>query len=80
MLALEKNITKNVKGNRLQYGLVYGSNPNRPTRWCNNPTGPTNKRSFSLNLKDLFNQLWIQLGLWGETNATKQQYNVRNYS
>ena len=71
MLLLLKLITKNVKGCRLQSGIIYGSNPERATSWCNQPTGPTSK-AFD-NTKIFENN-----GFWGVQNAKKSAF--RNYT
>lgn len=64
MLKNIKDIDKNVKGRRLQAGVIYGSNPNSATSWCDQPTGPTYYfiRYLELNVK---------YGFWGVANARK---------
>ena len=71
MLKNRQLIYKNVKNKRVRHGLIYGSNPNRATRWCHQPTGPTfgfYKSKWKLKLN---------LGFWGVANAIG---NVRNNS
>ena len=40
MLVIRTLVDKNIKGRRLQPGLIYGSNPNRATAWCDQHTAP----------------------------------------
>lgn len=67
MLLLLKLINKNVKGCRLQAGIIYGSNPRSATRWCDQPTGPTNHLSNYITL-------FTNSGFWGVQNAKKSAF------
>jgi hypothetical protein len=40
MLKDRRSINKNVRGCRLQAGIIYGSNPRPATKWCDQPTAP----------------------------------------
>ena len=71
MLSLLKLINKNVKGSRLQSGVIYGPNPKRATAWGNQPTGPTSK---DFNNATIFEKH----GFWGVQNAKKSAF--RNYT
>ena len=71
MLSNKNLVTKNVKGCRLQAGIIYGSNPRTASSWCNQPTGPT---SHFANYITVF----INNGFWGVQNAKKSAF--RNYT
>ena len=40
MLADRRLVFKNVRGRRLQAGVIFGSNPKSATKWCDQPTAP----------------------------------------
>jgi len=40
MLADRRLVFKNVRGCRLQAGVIFGSNPRPATKWCDQPTAP----------------------------------------
>gem|GEM_PF-2583129 len=65
-------VARNAKGQRLQPGLIYGSNPNRATSWCDQPTAPplntTYKPLTGNNGRRFVN---YNFGFWGEANAIK---------
>lgn len=71
MLKNRQLIYKNVKNKRVRHGLIYGSNPNRATRWCDQPTGPTlniTHRNLTGNNGRYVN---YNFGFWGDANANK---------
>ena len=87
MLKDRKQIYKNVKGSRHQTGVIFGPNPRRATKWCDQPTGPTSGCHIA-NDDDWANgppirfykskwKLKLNLGFWGVANAIG---NVRNNS
>ena len=40
MLKDKRLVSKNVRGCRLQAGVIFGSNPRTATKWCDQPTAP----------------------------------------
>lgn len=40
MLADRRLVFKNVRGGRLQAGVIFGSNPKSAASWCDQPTAP----------------------------------------
>lgn len=71
MLSNKKLVTRNVKGCRLQAGIIYGSNPRTASSWCNQPTGPTSRFANYI-------MVFINNGFWGVQNAKKSAF--RNYT
>ena len=59
------------KGCRLQAGIIYGSNPRRPSSWCDQPTGPTNRFANYITV-------FINNGFWGVQNAKRSAF--RHYT
>lgn len=46
MLKDRRSVFKNVRGSRLQAGIIFGSNPRRATKWCDQPTAPPKVEVF----------------------------------
>ena len=67
MLKDRRSINKNVRGCRLQAGIIYGSNPRPATKWCDQPTAPPKFVSYKITKCD--NTL---LGI-GENNGIPKQ-------
>jgi len=67
MLKYKRSINKNVRGCRLQAGIIFGSNPKSATKWRHQTRGPTSP---------LYNciTLFINNGFWGVQNAKKSAF------
>lgn len=67
MLDNTKLVNKNVSGCRLQAGFIYGSNPRKPSSWCDQPTGPASRFANYITY-------FINKGFWGVQNAKKSAF------